>query len=157
MSTPVRTGIVTPALMQDSRTSTPFRAGIATTVPTQETGPSTPDQTGIITPAPTPPTTSLSMPTSILASGGASLQNGMLYLNQWQMNDLIARGIKAAEPQNGPNEGDPVYQVPATPETLAAIALIGRNAQASSEADELIDPSLRIPAPRRSAQRRSRQ
>jgi hypothetical protein len=175
-TTPFRTGIATPAPTESTptldagsdRAIMPFNTGIAIPAPTESTmlSPSrttTPVRTGIATLAPTESTTLTPSPTPAKRHQATSrnarlcgIETGLLYLNQWEMNRLAAQGIKAVAPRNGPNEGDPVYEVPATPHTLAALSAIASNDdQNIHNSEELIDPLLHAPVLRRSSRRRS--
>ena len=92
-----------------SRMATPF-TGIATLAQSLF-------NTGLSTPSPTPGThpddvSYLAMPASDVLQ--SCVATSRLILSQSQMNGIIARGVKPVEPHNGPNEGDPVYEVQAT-------------------------------------------
>ena len=123
--------------------ATPFM-GIAT--PAQ-----LPFNTGLFTPSPTPGThpddvSCLAMPASDVPQTGVAASR--LILSQSQMNGLIARGVKPVEPHNGPNEGDPVYEVQATPVIHAMLAAMASNDEfVTDDVKQLIDPSLHRPAP----------
>jgi hypothetical protein len=116
-----------------SRIGTPFIIGLATLAPSTPSMPtpspaSTAAQTqsalGTPTPAPmqspflTPSWASrqstLGMLTRSLPSTG-KLTTSVLHLNQMQMNTLIAHGVHPIPPRNGPSDGEPIYELPATP------------------------------------------
>ena len=103
--------------------------------------PAVPSSTGILTPSSTP--------------AARFVTSTVLHLNQMQMNTLIAQGIQLIQPHNGPDDGEPLYKVPATPATLA---LLSRKpiTQHDTQDEQCIDPLLLRPAPWRSGQHQSK-